>query len=58
VIHKGAMLADPHRAMEGSGRYTRSIRFRTPDEIDPRVVVPILRQAAERQTEMLPSNAS
>jgi hypothetical protein len=52
------MLADPHRAMEGSGRYTRSIRFRTPDEIDPRVVVPILRQAAERQTEMLPSNAS
>jgi hypothetical protein len=49
------MLADPHRAMEGSGRYTRSIRFRTPDEIDPRVVVPILRQAAERQTEMLQS---
>ena len=58
VIHKGAMLADPHRAMEGSGRYTRSIRIRTPDEIDPRVVVPILRQAAERQTEMLPSDAS
>jgi hypothetical protein len=58
VIHKGAMLDDPHRAMEGSGRYTRSIRFGTPDEIDPGVVVPILRQAAERQTEMLPSDAS
>jgi hypothetical protein len=58
VIHKGALLADPQRAMEGSGRYTRSIRFRTPDEIDPAVVVPILRQAAERQTEMLPVDPS
>jgi hypothetical protein len=52
------MLADPQRAMEGSGRYTRSIRFRTPDEIDPRLVVPILRQDAEHQTVMLQSDAS
>lgn len=58
VIHKGAMLADPHRAMQGSGRYTRSIAFRAADDIDPGVVVPILRQAAERQTEMLPSEPS
>jgi hypothetical protein len=57
MIHKGAMLADPHRAMKGSGRYMRSIHFRTPDEIDPGVVVPILRQAADRQTEMLPSDS-
>jgi hypothetical protein len=54
VIHKGALLADPQAAMEGKGRYTRAIPFRTPDEIDPDVVAPILRQAAARQTEMLP----
>jgi hypothetical protein len=55
VMHKGALLADPHRAMEGTGRYTRAIPFRTPDEIDPDVVAPILREAAERQTELLAS---
>lgn len=54
VIHKGAMLADPQGAMEGQGRYTRAIAFRKPDEIDREVVGPILREAATRQTEMLP----
>jgi hypothetical protein len=54
VIHKGALLDDPHRAMEGSGRYSRSISFRTPGEIDAGVVTPILRQATDRQVEMLP----
>jgi hypothetical protein len=54
VIHKGAMLDDPEGAMEGSGRYTRAISFASPEEIDPRIVAPILRQAADRQTEMLP----
>jgi hypothetical protein len=58
VTHKGAMLDDPHRAMEGGGRYTRSIPFRTPDEINASVVAPILREAADRQTEMLPSAPS
>jgi hypothetical protein len=56
VLHKGAMLDDPNGLMEGSGRYARSISFRSPDEIDPSVVVPMLRQAADRQTEMLPSD--
>jgi hypothetical protein len=54
VIHKGALLADPHGALQGDGRYVRSIPFKTPDEIDPDVVAPILREAADRQTEMLP----
>jgi hypothetical protein len=54
VIHKGAMLDDPHRAMVGSGRYSRSIAFHAPDEIDAGVVTPILRQATNRQIEMLP----
>jgi hypothetical protein len=53
-IHKGALLADPHEAMEGTGRYLRAIRFQAPDEVDPDVLAPILREAAARQTEMLP----
>jgi hypothetical protein len=57
VIHKGAMLRDPHRVLQGSGRYTRFIQFRAPDEIDADILVPILRQAAERQRDML-ANAS
>jgi hypothetical protein len=56
VIHKGALLADPQKAMQGSARYTRAIPFRAPDEIDPSIVGPILDQAAARQTEMLPDS--
>jgi hypothetical protein len=51
VIHKGSLLDDPRGAMEGTGRYRRSIPFTSPDEIDAGVVAPILRQAAEHQTE-------
>jgi hypothetical protein len=53
-IHKGALLADPHGALQGGGKYVRSISFRAPEEIDPEVVVPILREAGARQSEMLP----
>ena len=52
VIHKGALLADPHGVMEGTARYLRAIPFRSPDEIDPDVVTPILREAAARRFEM------
>jgi hypothetical protein len=58
MIHKGAMLDDPHRALQGSGRYTRFIPFRAPDEIHADLVGPILRQAAEHQREMLPDASS
>jgi hypothetical protein len=58
VLHKGALLADPHGAMTGGGRYTRAIPFRAPAEIDSDVVGPILREAAARQTEMLPNEPS
>jgi hypothetical protein len=54
VIHKGSLLDDPQGAMEGTGRYRRSILFRAPEEVDRDLVAPILRQAADRQTEMLP----
>jgi hypothetical protein len=52
VIHKGALLADPRGVMEGEGRYSRAIPFRTPEQIDADVVAPILREAAARQTDM------
>ena len=55
TFHKGALLVDPHDAMEGKGRYLRAIPFQGPDEIDPDVVAPIVREAVARQTEMLPS---
>jgi hypothetical protein len=55
IIHKGSLLADPHDAMEGNGRYLRAIPFQAPGQINPDVVAPILREAAARQTEMLPS---
>ena len=56
VIHKGALLADPRGTMEGNGRYTRSIPFQAPEEIDMDVLAPILLEAAARQTEMLPDD--
>jgi hypothetical protein len=52
VIHKGALLDDPHRVMEGEGRYVRAIAVRSPEQIDAGVLGPILREAAARQTEM------
>jgi hypothetical protein len=52
VMHKGALLADPHGVMEGEGRYSRAIAFRSPQEIDARVLAPILLEASARQREM------
>jgi hypothetical protein len=52
VLHKGALLADPGGVMEGEARYSRSISFSSPEQIDADVVAPILREAAARQTEM------
>ena len=44
--------------MEGRGRYTRAIPCRSLDEVDVNVLSPVLREAAARQTEMLPSEPS
>jgi hypothetical protein len=52
VIHKGALLADPHGVMEGEGRYSRAVAFRSPEQIDANVLAPILLEATARQTEM------
>jgi hypothetical protein len=52
VIHKGGLLADPLGVMEGEGRYSRHIPFRSPDQVDRDLMARILREAAARQTEM------
>jgi hypothetical protein len=52
VMHKGALLADPRGVLEGEGRYSRTIVFRSPDQIDADVLAPLLRGAAARQTQM------
>jgi hypothetical protein len=58
VIHKGALLADPHGVMKGAGPYSRAILFRAPDEVDADLVERILREAAGRQRAMWPSDAA
>jgi hypothetical protein len=52
VVHKGALLADPRGVMEGEGRYSRAIPFRSAEDIDADVVAPILREAVIRQADM------
>jgi hypothetical protein len=51
-IHKGALLADPRGVMEGEGRYSPTIPFRSPGQIDADTVTPILREAAARQRDV------
>ena len=52
VIHKGSLLADPRGVMVGKGKYSRAIPLSSPEQIDADLLVPILREAAVRQTEM------
>ena len=52
LVHKGALLADPRGVLDGEGRYLRVIAFTSPHDVDTDVVVPILREAAARQTDM------
>jgi hypothetical protein len=51
LVHKGALLADPHGVLEGDGRYLRAITFCSPDDVDADLIAPILREAAARQKE-------
>jgi hypothetical protein len=52
LVHKGALVADPHGVLQGEGRYLRGIAFASPEDVDADVVAPILREASARQTEM------
>ena len=47
VFEHGARLPDPDGRLTGTGRQVRALEFRTPDEVDPAVVVPFLDHAVE-----------
>jgi hypothetical protein len=51
VLHKGALLDDPHRLLQGSGRYLRDIPVKRVRQ-DPAAVRGILRSAVDHQTDM------
>jgi hypothetical protein len=53
VLHKGALLGDPHALLEGSGRYLREIPLERARE-NPDAVREIVRSAVDHQTDMLP----
>lgn len=53
---RGSSLKDPHRLLEGNGRYVRHIKVRTPSDIDHRAFGALLRQAA-RSRGRLPRRA-
>jgi hypothetical protein len=41
----GTRLNDPASVLLGGGRYRRHINFSSPDEIDPKVLLPLLKQS-------------
>lgn len=51
VFHKGALLDDPAGLLTGDGRYLREISYAAAAD-DPEALTALLRQAAERRTEM------
>lgn len=51
-FHKGSLLEDPAGLLEGTGRYSRTLKFQTPDEIDEAMVSYFLHQAIEKQLEL------
>lgn len=53
LFHKGVLLDDPGHLLEGDGRYLRGMPYgRAHDE--PDAVAALVRQAMERQNDMLP----
>lgn len=42
----GAALKDPKRLLQGSGKYVRHVKLRTPADVDARALAPLVRQAA------------
>ena len=42
----GTRLQDPEGVLLGGGKYRRHLNFRSPDEIDSRVLLPLIRESA------------
>ena len=45
VFERGAQLADPRGLLTGSGKTVRALEFRTPEDVDPEIVVEYADQA-------------
>jgi hypothetical protein len=52
VLHKGSLLDDPARLLEGEGRYVRQIPYGRA-AARPDAVTGLVREAIRHQTEML-----
>jgi hypothetical protein len=52
MFHKGALLDDPQRLLRGEGRYLRHVPHDRAAS-NPEAVTALVRQAVERQSEML-----
>ncbi|RIQ35929.1 DUF1801 domain-containing protein [Jiangella rhizosphaerae] len=53
MFHKGVLLDDPDDLLDGGGRYLRTMPFTRARE-HPAAVAALLRQALDRQRDMLP----
>jgi len=51
-FHKGWLLDDPAGALEGTGPHLRTIRFTSPDHVDPAVLAPLVKDAVAKQLDM------
>ena len=43
----GTSLDDPQGVLEGTGKYRRHINFRSADEVDSKVLLPLLKQSSK-----------
>ena len=44
---EGAKLKDPKGVLQGAGKFRRNIKFTTPDDIDPKVIRNLLKEASK-----------
>lgn len=50
IFHKGALLNDPSRILQGEGRYLRQIKLTSPSDIDRPALIGVIRDAVAKQT--------
>jgi len=52
TFHKGWLLADPQRVLQGAGPHLRQILFTGPEQLRPDVIAALMREAIRHQLEM------
>jgi hypothetical protein len=53
IFHKGALLNDTSRILQGTGKYTRQIRITSLADINRKALIDLIKQAVAKQTAML-----